>query len=87
MNLDVQWSDPFEFKKGNQTIYVRDWLIPINYRNEFFSYWKQNKLSLISKGYSVYKKENDWYLRESKINIESFSKSPKKEILPSKTTH
>lgn len=80
MNLDVQWSDPFEFKKGNQTIYVRDWLIPINYRNEFFSYWKQNKLSLISKGYSVYKKENDWYLRESKINIKSFSKSPKKEI-------
>jgi len=68
INLDIKWSDPIQIEKNGEVTFIREWKIPSQYLNQFFVYWKVNKLSLKDKGYSVTKRENDWVLTETKDN-------------------
>lgn len=84
VNLDVRWNEPFEYKNGDQILWRREWLIPIQYRNPFFAYWKSNSFKLKDRGYGVYKKNEDWYLTETKLSKDGFtefSNVPTKEKL------
>jgi superfamily II DNA or RNA helicase len=75
INLDVKWSDPYEIESKNGIpLWTRHWLIPVNYRNEFFVYWKGNSFKLKDKGYGVKKVDNDWFLTETHTTKDSFSK-------------
>jgi len=60
---------------GDQQLWRRESLIPEEYRTAFFVYWKSNSYKLKDKGYGVYKKENDWYITETKTTKEQFNKS------------
>jgi len=66
VSLDVKWSEPYQFKTEYGDWWKREWLIPIQHRNEFFIYWRGNSFKLKDKGYGVFKKNEDWYLTESK---------------------
>jgi superfamily II DNA or RNA helicase len=91
MKFHANWSDPKKIKEGNKFIYIRDWLVPFAYRNDFFEYWRRNRESLSKKGYSVYKKDNDWFMRESKKSLKDFKVAAKKEedtpIVPHTVKH
>jgi len=82
INLDIQWGEPYQMadEKG---MWRREWLIPTEYRNPFFVYWKTNNFKLKDKGYSVSKRDNDWYLIETQTTKDQFSKSKanKKELI------
>ncbi len=74
INLDVKWSDPYQLEtKGGYPVWTRHWLIPVNYRNEFFIYWKGNSFKLKDKGYGVKKVDNDWFLTETKLKKEELT--------------
>lgn len=82
INLDIRWSDPIQVEKGGDVTFVREWKIPAQYLNQFFVYWKINKLELKDKGYGVTKRDNDWVLTETKDNPTLFKeKALKKEKL------
>jgi len=74
INLNIKWGDPYQMD-GDQQLWRRESLIPEEYRTAFFVYWKSNSYKLKDKGYGVYKKENDWYITETKTTKEQFNKS------------
>ncbi len=77
INLDIKWSDPVQVEKNGDVTFQREWTISPAYLNQFFAYWKVNKLALKSKGYGVIKRNEDWVLTETKDNPTLF-KDPKK---------
>jgi superfamily II DNA or RNA helicase len=78
MKLDITWSDPVQIEKKGEIYFQREWIIPFEYLNPFFSYWKTNKLTLKDKGYGVTKRDNKWILFEIKDNPTEF-KEPKQK--------
>jgi superfamily II DNA or RNA helicase len=82
MQLDVQWEEPKKVRVGSVAQWRRQWLIPVEFRGGFFDFWKRNKFKLLADGFSVYKKDNDWYLTETKFSCEQFLNfsSPKSEL-------
>jgi len=66
LNLDIKWSELYSFKTEHGPWWKREWLIPQDIRSSFFVYWKQNSFKLKDKGYGVTKKNEDWYLTETK---------------------
>ena len=82
INLDIKWSDPVQVEKNGDVTFQREWIIGPVYLNQFFNYWKVNKLALKSKGYGVIKRENDWVLIETKDNPTLFRdpKKPKQKV-------
>lgn len=72
INLDIKWSDPIKYESDGKTYYVREWVIPLQYRSQFFSYWKANRFTLKDKGYGVLKRDEDWVLLETKEQISQF---------------
>lgn len=84
MNLEINWSEIFVIQQNNRTLYARDWNIPIQHRTEFFNYWKLKKAEMTKNGYSVYKKNLDWFLREVKSEVSLF-KDTKKKSIPKKS--
>jgi len=82
IKLDIKWSDPLPFKAEYGPYWKREWLIPLKYRSEFFSFWRQSSFKLKDEGYGVYKKNEDWYITESKLEKHQFkdlNQLPKKE--------
>lgn len=79
INLDIKWSDPIQIEKNGEVTFVREWTIPSQYLNQFFTYWKVNKLSLKDKGFSVTKRDNNWVLTQTKDNPTLFKDKPVKE--------
>jgi superfamily II DNA or RNA helicase len=81
--MKIDWSNPFEWEnKDGETFWRRIWLIPVEYRNGFFSYWKKNKFSLWKDGFSVYKDEDgDWYLAESQFSCDLFRDFQNKKVI------
>jgi hypothetical protein len=71
INLDIKWSDPIKYDADGQTYYIREWVIPIQYRPHFFSWWKVNKFAMKDKGFAVLKRDEHWVLIESKSNPEA----------------
>jgi superfamily II DNA or RNA helicase len=88
MNLDIQWSEPFQWEdKDGIMVWRRIWMIPLQYRNAFFAFWNGAKFKLWKEGFSVQKIEEDWYLIETKPDILSFKafgqpSKPKTKALP-----
>lgn len=66
INLNVKWGEPFKFKTEHGSWWKREWMIPSDHRSSFFIYWRSNSFKLKEKGYGVHKKNDDWYLFESK---------------------
>lgn len=79
INLDIRWSDPIQIEKNGEVTFVREWVIPSQYLNQFFTYWKVNKLSLKDKGFAVTKRDNNWVLTQTKDNPTLFKDKPVKE--------
>jgi superfamily II DNA or RNA helicase len=81
INLNIKWSDVYEHSdlKGNVQ-YRRHWLIPSQVRSQFFKYWKNKGFELKTKGFSVTKQGNDWFLIETKKNEQGFSTKKKNNI-------
>jgi superfamily II DNA or RNA helicase len=77
INLDIKWSDPVQIEKNGDVTFQREWVIDPIYLNQFFAYWKVNKLELKSKGYGVVKREQKWILTQINDNPTLF-KDPKK---------
>lgn len=77
INLDIKWSDPVQIEKNGDVTFQREWVIDAIYLNQFFAYWKVNKLELKSKGYGVVKREQNWVLTQINDNPTLF-KDPKK---------
>jgi superfamily II DNA or RNA helicase len=77
INLDIKWSDPVQVEKNGDVTFQREWVIDPIYLNQFFAYWKVNKLTLKSKGYGVVKREQYWVLTQTNDNPTLF-KDPKK---------
>lgn len=68
----MDWGTPFKIKEGGILKYRREWLIPIEVRPGFFNWWKLNKFKFLGDGFRVSKKENAWYLIETKLSIDKF---------------
>jgi superfamily II DNA or RNA helicase len=74
-NIQLNWQEPCPITEDNGKIsWKRECLIPLNVRGEFFGYWKSKGFLLKQKGYTVTKKETDWYLIQSVKNKEDFNK-------------
>lgn len=87
INLDIKWSDPIKIDEGGKTYYVREWVIPIQYRPHFFSWWKANKFTMKERGFAVVKRDVDWVLLEIHDDPNDFftkkeSKSASKKVEP-----
>jgi superfamily II DNA or RNA helicase len=76
VNLNVAWSKPYK----NNKVWMRDWEIPQSIYSDFFKYWKVNGNSLKLRGYSVSKKNELWYLHESKTTKKAFGLSKKEPV-------
>jgi len=46
INLDIKWSDPVQVEKNGDVTFQREWTITPTYLNQFFAYWKVNKIAL-----------------------------------------
>jgi superfamily II DNA or RNA helicase len=86
MDLNIQWNSPFKVKDGGMWKYRREWCIPLELRGGFFNWWKGNRFLMLNKGFTVLKRNEDWYLIETKESIQRFeqfgSTLKKKEIPP-----
>ena len=74
INLEIQWSILINGKIKTVNLCGRMWKIPIEYRPSFFAFWNGAKYKMWNEGFSVSKIDNDWYLYETKVCIENFSK-------------
>jgi len=80
INLDIQWSEPYQWQnKDGEMVWRRLWRIPVEYRTPFFTFWNKAKYWLWDQGFSIEKIDTDWYLYETKVCIENFSKPEKEE--------
>lgn len=87
INLDIKWTDPIKIDEGGKTYYVREWVIPIQYRPHFFSWWKANKFTMKDRGFAVVKRDLDWVLLEVHDDPKDFfskkeSKPTSKKVEP-----
>jgi superfamily II DNA or RNA helicase len=75
-NVQFNWQEPYHFTDENGKIsWKREFLIPVEVRGQFFTYWKKLGFLQKQKGYSVAKKEKDWYLIQTAKSKEEFTKS------------
>lgn len=73
INIDITWSEPYQWENNDgEILWRRLWLIPLEYRSAFFSFWSTAKFRMWKEGYSVSKIDNDWYLYETKTGVEHF---------------
>jgi len=88
MNLDIQWSEPYQWEtKDGDLVWRRMWRIPLEHRSSFFTFWNSAKFSLWNQGFSITKIDADWYLYETKNEIDqfvSFGATQPKKINPPK---
>ena len=73
LNIDIQWGEPYQYKTADGIrVWKREWMIPIEFRSAFFSWWKTKSFALKSQGYGVSKKNLDWYIFETAKDFKSF---------------
>ena len=53
--LEIKWNAPFKLRHEGTFKWRREWLIPLDLRNGFFNWWRNNKYKLLGDGFSVYK--------------------------------
>ena len=69
---DISWSEPYKIKTKYGEEYRREWKIPSQIVSNFFEYWRKNSFSLKNDGYGVVKKQNDWYVTETHMELYDF---------------
>lgn len=67
MNLNAKWSEPYTVKTRYGEEFRRDWKLPGGIVSDFFNYWRKNSFTLKQKGFGVTKKDDGWYLTETKL--------------------
>lgn len=73
-NIQFEWQEPYKFiESSGKEVWRRECLIPLAVRTNFFTYWKNKGFFLKQKGYSVIKKEKDWFLIQTTKNKDDFS--------------
>ncbi len=73
LDIKIDWSEPFQYEDSDGTMkWRRIWLIPLDYRSAFFTFWNGNKYKMWDQGFSVQKIEKDWFLIETKISCALF---------------
>jgi len=73
MDFPIEWTKPKKVRSlAGEFIWRREWVIPADFLNPFFQYWKWNKFEMKKLGYGVYKKDSLWILTESKISCSQF---------------
>jgi superfamily II DNA or RNA helicase len=86
MELTIEWDKAVKVKDGGIWKYRREWFIPAEFRSGFFNWWKLNKFSMLTRGFTVVKKDEEWFLVETKPSISQFevlgSFAKKKELPP-----
>jgi hypothetical protein len=71
--LNVKWSEPVKTKTKYGHSWVRSWVIPHEYLEGFFLFWKKQRDVLRTKGYSISKNKNGrWCLNEWQISKKDF---------------
>lgn len=75
---NLQWNDPIQTERG----WIRECLIPIEKRGNFFEYWKLHSSGLKEDGFGVYKKDKDWFVTQYKTNVEDFNLNKKIKPAP-----
>jgi superfamily II DNA or RNA helicase len=82
IDLNIKWGEPYQMA-GDTQLWRRESLIPTEYRTAFFMYWKSKSNNLKEKGYGVYKKDNEWYITETKTTKSQFKEfsSEKKKVI------
>lgn len=85
MEINIEWDRPYKIKIGDVINWRRTWCIPEQFRSSFFDFWRECKYGLLSDGFRVYKKDDDWYLSETKLVQSQFKTigTTKKYIIPS----
>lgn len=81
--LDIQWSPSVKIKQDGVFKYRREWHIPQTLLTGFFNWWRSNKYKYLGDGFSVYKKNDVWYLTETKgdaKNFRNFEKESEKSV-------
>lgn len=74
MDLKIEWSSPYKVKVGTIDHWRRSWLIPQPARTAFFDFWREAKFLWLTKGFRVYKEEDEWFLSETKLSQIQFEK-------------
>jgi hypothetical protein len=72
-DIKIDWMPPYQNFEGGKEIWKREWLIPLPIRSSFFAYWKIKGFLLKAKGYSVSKKETEWFLIQKAKNVNDFN--------------
>jgi len=85
--IEIVWEKPFKIKCGDLYKFRRNWLIPVHIRKDFFNWWNKNKFRLLDEGFSVTKKDDDWFLSETKISTTFFKKIGKDSFSNQPTTY
>jgi superfamily II DNA or RNA helicase len=71
--LNIKWSEPVKTKTKYGHSWVRSWIIPHEYLEGFFLFWKKQRDVLRTKGYSISKNKNGrWCLNEWQISKKDF---------------
>ncbi len=72
MNLEIKWGKPYPISNKYGDQWKREWLIPLKYRPDFFTFWRANSFKCRENGIGIYKKDNDWFVTETKPAIHLF---------------
>jgi hypothetical protein len=82
-DIKIDWSEP---KKVNSK-WQREWLIPVEFRSQFFIAWKKHKFNLFARGFGVQKRNTDWFLVESqdfKNDLRGFDSNDRDDVTEKK---
>lgn len=83
MNLDIQWSEPYQWEtKDGDLVWRRMWRIPLEHRSSFFTFWNSAKFQLWNQGFSITKVDADWYLYETKNEVDQFASFGTTQLKP-----
>lgn len=72
--LKIQWNAPFKVRHEGVMQWRHEWLIPLELRPGFFSWWRVNRYKFLVDGFTVQKRGEDWFLIETKRSQSSFRK-------------
>jgi hypothetical protein len=60
LDFKMDFSEPFQMEDSDGIMkWQRIWMIPVDVRSAFFTFWNGNKFRLWNEGFSVKKIEND----------------------------
>jgi hypothetical protein len=73
--LDIRWGQPYKVYSGPIVQWRREWCIPSDYLNGFFTFWKKHKFKMLADGFTITKSKanNRWYLFETRDTIGKFN--------------